>query len=26
VNLHLRAMDLLAATGAELVDVTEPES
>ena len=26
VNLHLRAADLLAATGAELVDVTEPES
>jgi Cys-tRNA(Pro) deacylase len=25
VNLHLRAADLLAATGAELVDVTEPE-
>ena len=25
VNLHLRAADLLIATGAELVDVTEPE-
>ena len=25
VNLHLHAKDLLAATGAELVDVTEPE-
>ncbi len=25
VNLHLRAVDLLAATGATLVDVTEPE-
>ena len=25
VNLHLHATDLLAATGAELVDVTEPE-
>lgn len=25
VNLHLRARDLLAATSAELVDVTEPE-
>ena len=25
VNLHLRAADLLAAIGAELVDVTEPE-
>ena len=25
VNLHLRAADLLKATGAELVDVTEPD-